>query len=253
MSKFLSEVKGFTPVIDVLAQELGLMSAVVYGIVWRYCQMEDRVCTASRKRIAEHADISVKTVERHLKRLCKAGYLKDLTPDQKHRPHVYADSGKAKIMGLLTVEVGTTESLTSDLGKTESLTRSDSKSNLGKTESLIRKPSYDREDEREDSNFESSSLDSSISGETVWEEPEESELMEVTIEKLSRTFGDSQHLKSNVTRAYNLWDDTSLGEQEFIAMLEEAARITKENISKGMVRQRGKRMAYFFSVLESLL
>jgi len=106
---------------------------------------------------------------------------------------------------------------------------------------------------KEDSNFESSSLDSSISGETVWEEPEESELMEITIEKLSRTFGDSQHLKSNVTRAYNLWDDTSLGEQEFIAMLEEAARITKENISKGVVRQRGKRMAYFFSVLESLL
>lgn len=146
MSKFLSEVKGFTPVIDILANELGLMAAVVYGIVWRYCQMEDKVCTASRERIAEHANISSKTVERHLKELCKAGYLEDLTPEKRHRPHIYADSGKAKIKGLLMVEIGKTESPTPDRGKTESPTEPiqlDSKSNLSKTESLIRKPSYE--------------------------------------------------------------------------------------------------------------
>ena len=160
MSKFLSEVKGFTPVIDVLAQELGLMTAVVYGIVWRYCQMEDKVCKASRERIAEHAGISIKTVERHLEKLCGAGYLKDLTPDRKHKPHIYADAGKARILGLLTVEIdrgGTTESRTSENevrqrvlpGQTESLTRSDRESYPGQTESLIRIPSYDREEERD--------------------------------------------------------------------------------------------------------
>lgn len=150
MSRFLSEVKGFTPVIDILARELGLMTAVVYGIAWRYCQMEDRVCSASRERIAEHAGISTKTVERHLKKLCVAGYLEDLTPTWKHKPHIYADSGKAKIKGLLIAEVGQTESLTSEVGQTESpagqtesLTRSDRESNQGKTESLIRIPSYD--------------------------------------------------------------------------------------------------------------
>lgn len=121
MSKFLSEVKGFTPVIDVLANELGHMSALVYGIAWRYCQMEDGVCKAGVGRIAKHAKLSRKTAERHLKKLCGAGYLKDLTPTRKHAPHVYADTGKAKIRGLLTVEVGETESLTSETGKTGSL------------------------------------------------------------------------------------------------------------------------------------
>ena len=109
------------------------------------------------------------------------------------------------------------------------------------------------EEEREDSNSNLPSLDPSISDEIVWEEPEGSALLEITIEKLSKTFGDVRHLKSNITRAYNLWDDTSLGEHEFVAKLEEAAATTKTAISKSMVKQRTKRMAYFFSVLESLL
>ena len=110
-----------------------------------------------------------------------------------------------------------------------------------------------RPSQREDSSSSLPSLDSSISDEIVWEEPEESALLEITIEKLSKTFGDVHHLKSNVTRAYNLWDDTSLGEHEFVAKLEEAAARTKEAISKSMVKQRTKRMAYFFSVLEERL
>lgn len=113
-----------------------------------------------------------------------------------------------------------------------------------------------REEEKirkEDSNSNLPSLDSSVSGEIVWEEPEGSELVEITIEKLSRTFGDLKHLKSNITRAYNLWNETSLGEHEFVARLEEAAARTKEAISKSMVKDRAKRMAYFFSVLEGLL
>jgi 5-methylcytosine-specific restriction endonuclease McrA len=80
MSTFLSECKGFTPVIDVLAKEVGMMTALVYGIVWRYCQMEDGICYISRRQMAEHAQISVRTVERHLERLCEAGYLKQVLP-----------------------------------------------------------------------------------------------------------------------------------------------------------------------------
>lgn len=125
MSKFLSEVKGFTPVIDILANELGVITALVYGIVWRYCQMEDGVCKASRERIAQHAGISAKTVKRHLEKLCKSGYLKDTTPDRRNNPHIYANTGKAKIIGLLSIEIG----------GTESPTRWDRESNLGGTES----------------------------------------------------------------------------------------------------------------------
>jgi len=138
----LAETQGFTPVIDILAQELGVGPALVYGIVWRYCQMEDRVCYASRETIAAHAGISIKTVNRHLKTLCGAGYLKDLTPDLKHKPHTYADTGRVRIEALIQA-TGGTKSPTSE-GRTKSPTRSDNLSHPGRTKSPIRKDSYER-------------------------------------------------------------------------------------------------------------
>ena len=146
MSSFLSEVKGFTPVIDVLVAEVGLITANVYGVVWRYCQMETGVCTASLETIAHRIGSSRKTAERHIKRLVKQGYLADLTPNLKHKPHTYADTGRIKINGLVeaSLSIGETESPTSDgdrsdrkshqvgqkvsPGRTESPTRSDRES-----------------------------------------------------------------------------------------------------------------------------
>ncbi len=136
---FLSQVRGFTPVIDILAEELGTMTALVYGIVWRYCQMEDKVCRASKETIAGHANISSKTVQRHLAELVKKGYLIDTTPDQKHRPHIYKDAGKVIIEGLIEAKlVGRTESPTSQEGGTESPTRGDTESHQGRTESPVK-------------------------------------------------------------------------------------------------------------------
>jgi len=101
---FLQEVKGFTPVIDILVDKLGLMPALVYGNVWRFCQMEDGVCKARLEKIAKRVGVSYKTAQRHIKVLCNEGYLEDLTPDLRNAPHVYADTGKVKILGLLSVE-----------------------------------------------------------------------------------------------------------------------------------------------------
>lgn len=96
MSKtVLANVDGFTPVIDTLVDEIGLMSAVVFGRIWRYCQMGDGVCKASLETISEAIGVDRATVMRHAKELCDDGYLKDLTPDLRNRPHVYADTGKA--------------------------------------------------------------------------------------------------------------------------------------------------------------
>jgi len=133
-STFLSQVDGFIPVIDVLAQELGLMEAVVYGIVWRYCQMDDKICYASQETIARHANISRKTVHRHITRLCERGYLEDKTPERQGTPHVYADTGKAKIIGLVKAVVG---------GGTESPRGWDRESQVGGTESPTRRVSHD--------------------------------------------------------------------------------------------------------------
>jgi hypothetical protein len=151
---FLSQTEGFTPIIDVLAQEVGLITAAIYGVVWRYCQMKDGVCRASLETIAQRLGIKRKTVERHIKKLCERGYLKDLSPDVKNRPHIYADTGRAKITGLVQAQVipsdeanGQTESLTSPeegktlspTGKTLSPTRSDLESYPGKTLSPMSK------------------------------------------------------------------------------------------------------------------
>lgn len=91
----LSETGGWTPVIDNLARDQGLITAAVYGVVWRYCQMRDRVCRASLETLSAHLNLDRGTVLRHIKKLCAAGYLRDLTPDRRNAPHVYADTGQA--------------------------------------------------------------------------------------------------------------------------------------------------------------
>lgn len=109
----LANVDGFTPVIDGLVEELGLMSAVVFGRVWRYCQMEDRVCKASLESIGDSIGVDRVTVMRHIKELCERGYLQDLTPDLRNRPHVYVDTGKA---GLTLSLTGVAQSNTKEKG-----------------------------------------------------------------------------------------------------------------------------------------
>lgn len=103
MSKtVLAQVDGFTPVIDAMIPEVGLLTAVVFGKVWRYCQMSDGVCKASQERISNELGLSRATVNTHLTRLCDTSYLKDLTPDALGVPHEYADTGKANLSISLT-------------------------------------------------------------------------------------------------------------------------------------------------------
>ena len=153
------------------------MPAIVYGVVWRYCQMEDRVCRASLETIASRVGISRKTVERHINTLCAAGYLEDRTPDARNKPHTYADTGRAKIVGLVEARVGEPDSLTeaepgkteSPTGRSESLTWSDRESDHGKTESLMKKDSK---------------KDSKIVAEEIWNET----LSELRLQMTHATF-----------------------------------------------------------------
>lgn len=98
MSKtILAQVDGFTPVIDGIVAELGLISAAVFGKAWRYCQMSDGVCKASQERIADELGISRATVNDRLAELTRTGYLEDMTPDLVGLPHQYRDTGKANL------------------------------------------------------------------------------------------------------------------------------------------------------------
>jgi len=93
----LAHVNGWTPVIDNLVKEFGAITALVFGVVWRHCQMRNGVCTASQEHMAELVGLSRQSINSHLSKLVDGGYLRDLTPDYRNRPHVYKDTGKASI------------------------------------------------------------------------------------------------------------------------------------------------------------
>jgi len=104
----LAQVEGFTPVIDVLVEQYGgIITAAVFGRVWRYCQMRDKVCNASLQTIAGGLGLGYQTVLRHVKTLCNDGYLVDLTPDLRNHPHIYVDTGKVGMQ--VSVRAGLTE------------------------------------------------------------------------------------------------------------------------------------------------
>ena len=105
---FTAVISGVTPVPDILVQGYGYVTALVWGRVWRFCQMIDGVCRASTEKIGAGIGMSERTIIRHLEILCKDGYLFDMTPDLRNKPHIYADTGKLKIK--VSFEVGMTES-----------------------------------------------------------------------------------------------------------------------------------------------
>ncbi len=107
-TEFVSVMSGFTPVPDVIVRELGYVTALVWGRVWRYCQMSDGVCRASLEKISSSVGMSERTIIRHLEILCDGGYLYDTTPELKNKPHIYADTGKVRVR--VSVEAGVTES-----------------------------------------------------------------------------------------------------------------------------------------------
>lgn len=100
---------------------------------------------------------------------------------------------------------------------------------------------------------ESSNLSSSIS------EPEEeleeliSPELELLIETCSREFDDMKHLQSNETRAFNLWAKTHFDKEEMLELVRQARETTKQRIGSSVLRNRQKKMAYFFRVLEDVL
>lgn len=111
-----TKLKNWTPLIDSLVRRHGLVAAAIFGVIWRYSQMEDGVCRASQETIAERLGLKRITINRNLAKLVESGYIRDLTPDLRNRPHVYADTGKANLETVITAidmdEEGVSESYT---------------------------------------------------------------------------------------------------------------------------------------------
>jgi len=95
MSKtILTNVDGFTPLPDLLVARYGVVTATIWGVAWRFCQMSDGVCRTSMDKIAERAGVSRQTALKHIGILVKDGFFEDKTPDLKNKPHTYRDTGK---------------------------------------------------------------------------------------------------------------------------------------------------------------
>lgn len=95
----------FTPVFDVIVQdpELGPMAALVFGRVWRYCQMEQQACFAGRDKMAEQIGLSERTFSEWLPKLVRAGYLEEVNGKAKYRKGCrYKDTGKVRLQVIAT-------------------------------------------------------------------------------------------------------------------------------------------------------
>jgi hypothetical protein len=106
----LNQVDGFTPVIDGIVQRLGIIPALVFGRMWRYCQMKDGVCSASQVRVGVDLGLSRSTINEAIADLVGEGYFEDTTPDLIGRPHVYRDTGKAGLISRIDATCGGMES-----------------------------------------------------------------------------------------------------------------------------------------------
>lgn len=96
-NEFVATVSGFTLAPDTIINEYGYVTALVWGVAWRFCQMSDGVCRAGLEKIAARLGMSERTIIRHLDTLCDGGFLFDTTPTLKNKPHIYADTGKIKV------------------------------------------------------------------------------------------------------------------------------------------------------------
>lgn len=91
------KLEGFTPVVDSLAREVGLISAAIYGVIWRYCQMNSRTCYASQATIANRLGLARATVNRRVKSLEIEGYIRCLNRKEKGDSKVYITTNKLEI------------------------------------------------------------------------------------------------------------------------------------------------------------
>jgi len=98
-----TKLAGFTPVIDSVVKEVGRSAALVFGIVWRHCQMEDECCHASLETLAGFIDMARHTVADHIDVLIEAGYL--TAEERVGQSTIYRDTGKMSA----TISIGVTE------------------------------------------------------------------------------------------------------------------------------------------------
>jgi len=107
-SEIPTRLRDFTPLPDILVSKYGVITAAVWGKIWRYTQMRRGKCDASLETIAKELNLSVRTIIRHVQELESGKYIIDKTPDLKNKPHSYTTTNKVNV----EITIGMTESHT---------------------------------------------------------------------------------------------------------------------------------------------
>jgi hypothetical protein len=68
-------------------KELGMSHAAAFGVVYGFCCMGSYVCTASQTKMADRIGLGPRQFRRLLRDLIIEGYVVDLTPAVRNRPH----------------------------------------------------------------------------------------------------------------------------------------------------------------------
>lgn len=110
---------GFTPCPDILTTKYSHTTSLIWGKIWRFCQMPEDVCRAAIKRIADELSLSTNTIAKHIEMLEKGGYILDKTPNLRNKPHTYIDTGKLHLKISLWMAESGTQNLSSHYSKTE--------------------------------------------------------------------------------------------------------------------------------------
>jgi len=83
--------------------------------------------------------------------------------------------------------------------------------------------------------------------------PQYSPYVAQVITDFSQELGDTDHIVSNVSQSLRLWENSGLSEEDFVAVLYDAKSLTRKYQSRPHHAAMQNKMAYFFTVLRSLV
>jgi hypothetical protein len=101
------DTRTFTPCFDWVVRLTGdAHAALVYGVIWRYCQLRDDHCYASQQRLAHHLGWARSTVNRHLSRLESVGLIRPVGRSVQGKPRHYIAVAADSFKGTLSPAAG---------------------------------------------------------------------------------------------------------------------------------------------------
>lgn len=80
---------GFTPVFDDVVELIGTTGALVFGVVWRHCQMSKRRCSASVETMARLTGLGERTVRMYLGAMAQTDMLYCIREQRGQSPPWY--------------------------------------------------------------------------------------------------------------------------------------------------------------------